>query len=64
MNGDLIIVDDVAGEFAERVIEYFHSRPSDMFSIALSGGETARQCYERLATDGGCLLYTSPSPRD
>ena len=51
MNGDLVIVDDVPGEFSERLIEAFHSRPTDGFSIALSGGETARRCYERLASD-------------
>jgi 6-phosphogluconolactonase len=51
-NGPLYVVDDLPGEFAERVIEAFHTRPSDMFSLALSGGETARRCYERLATDG------------
>jgi 6-phosphogluconolactonase len=53
MHGSLVIVDDVPGEFAERVIDAFHSRPIDTFSIALSGGDTARQCYERLAADGG-----------
>jgi 6-phosphogluconolactonase len=53
MYGELVVVDDVPGEFAERVIECFHRRPSDSFSIALSGGETARQCYERLADDAG-----------
>lgn len=52
MHGDLVVVDDVPGEFAERVIEAFHARPDDGFSIALSGGETARACYERLAVDG------------
>ncbi len=51
MHGSLVVVDDVPGEFAERVIEAFHRRPSDIFSIALSGGETARECYERLARD-------------
>jgi 6-phosphogluconolactonase len=53
MYGELVVVDDVPAEFAERVIEAFHSRPSDSFSLALSGGETARQCYERLADDAG-----------
>jgi 6-phosphogluconolactonase len=53
MHGSLVIVDDVPGEFAERVIEAFHIRPNDTFSIALSGGDTARRCYERLAGDGG-----------
>lgn len=51
-NGSLYVVDDVPGEFAERVIEAFHSRPGETFSIALSGGETARRCYERLAAVG------------
>src|SRR3954447_19952449 len=53
MNGELLVVDDVPGEFAERVIEAFHARPGEDFSIALSGGDTARACYERLATVGG-----------
>ena len=52
MHGEVIVVDDVPAEFAERVIEAFHSRPEESFSIALSGGETARRCYERLAADG------------
>jgi 6-phosphogluconolactonase len=56
LNGSLYVVDDVAGEFAERVIEAFHTRPGDTFSLALSGGETARQCYERLASDGGTQI--------
>ena len=51
MNGELVVVDDVPGEFSERMIEAFHSRPSESFSVALSGGETARACYERLAAD-------------
>ena len=52
MNGELIVVDDLPGEFAERVIEAFHARPGEGFSMALSGGDTARRCYERLAADG------------
>lgn len=51
MQGDLVVVDDVPGEFAERIIEAFLGRPNDGFSIALSGGDTARRCYERLADD-------------
>jgi 6-phosphogluconolactonase len=53
MNGELVVVDDVAVEFAERVVEAFHRRPGDGFSFALSGGATARRCYERLAADAG-----------
>ncbi|HEX6424298.1 MAG TPA: 6-phosphogluconolactonase [Acidimicrobiales bacterium] len=53
VHGELVVVDDVPGEFAERVIEAFHSRPHDGFSIALSGGDLARRGYERLADDAG-----------
>ena len=56
MHGDLVVVDDVPGEFAERVIEAFHGRPHDGFSLAVSGGETARACYERLADDAGTQI--------
>jgi 6-phosphogluconolactonase len=56
VNGSLYVVDDVPGEFAERVIEAFHARPGDTFSLALSGGDTARHCYERLAADGGTQI--------
>ncbi len=56
MNGDLVVVDDVPGEFAERVIESFHTRPNENFSLALSGGATARSCYERLADVGGTQI--------
>ena len=56
MNGELVVVDDVVGEFAERVIECYHARPADGFSIALSGGSTARRCYERLAEDAGTQI--------
>lgn len=52
MNGEMIVVDDVPGEFSERVVESFLNRPGDGFSLVLSGGGTARRCYERLAADG------------
>jgi 6-phosphogluconolactonase len=52
VNGEVITVDDVPGEFSERVVEAFLNRPGDGFSLVLSGGETARRCYERLADDG------------
>lgn len=52
VRGDVIVVEDVPGEFAERVVESFLNRPGDGFSLVLSGGNTARRCYERLAADG------------
>ncbi|HEY7073251.1 MAG TPA: 6-phosphogluconolactonase, partial [Acidimicrobiales bacterium] len=56
MQGELVVVDDVPGELAERVIEAFHSRPNDGFSLAVSGGDLARSCYERLADDAGSQI--------
>jgi len=50
MNGDVRVVDDVPAAFAEVVSESFAARPDpDSFAIALSGGSTARPCYEQLA---------------
>lgn len=52
MNGDLIVTNDVAGAFAERVRMAYDARPdSDRFSLALSGGSTARSCYAALAKE-------------
>ena len=51
MHGELRIVDDVPGAFAGCVIDAFRDRESELFSLALSGGETARRCYERLASE-------------
>ena len=45
------MVDDVPGAFAEWVIDAFLGRPEEEFSLALSGGSTARRSYERLAAD-------------
>ena len=56
MHGELVVVDDVPGEFAERVVEAFHGRPHEGFSLAVSGGTTARHCYERLADDAGTQI--------
>ena len=53
MFGDLVIVDNVASSFAERVIDAYQHRDQPDFSVALSGGETARQCYECLAETAG-----------
>jgi 6-phosphogluconolactonase len=56
VHGELVVVDDVPGELAERVIEAFHSRPNDAFSLSVSGGDLARRCYERLADDAGSQI--------
>ena len=51
MNGELVVVDDVAEAFAATVVDAYRGRPNDGFAVALSGGATARRCYERLAAD-------------
>jgi 6-phosphogluconolactonase len=51
--GQLILTDDVPSTFSARMIEAFRSRTLDTFSVALSGGGTARDCYEHLATTSG-----------
>jgi 6-phosphogluconolactonase len=50
--GELVITDDVPGAFAAEVISAFSARPGEEFDLALSGGDTARACYERLAVEG------------
>ena len=50
MNGELIVVDDLPAAFAGRVMAAFAGRPEELFGLALSGGSTARPCYEQLAT--------------
>jgi 6-phosphogluconolactonase len=51
VNGELTVVDDLPGAFAEQVIAAFQSRADELFTFALSGGDTARACYERLAEE-------------
>ncbi len=43
-------VDDVRRSFAESVVQAFGARPGPRFALMLSGGQTARDCYEVLAT--------------
>jgi 6-phosphogluconolactonase len=49
MHGELIVVDDVTEAFTERIVDAFRARPGDGFTMALSGGDTARRCYQSLA---------------
>jgi 6-phosphogluconolactonase len=52
MNGELVVVDDVPRAFADSVMAAFREREEEEFAFTLSGGETARLCYERLAVAG------------
>lgn len=49
MQGELRTVNDVPAAFCDVVAEAWESRTGPLFTIALSGGETARRCYEALA---------------
>jgi 6-phosphogluconolactonase len=51
VNGELIVTPDVPGRFVALVVDCYRSRPRERFAMALSGGETARACYERLAAE-------------
>jgi len=55
MNGELVVVDDVAEAFASTVVDTYRDRPNDAFALVLSGGSTARRCYERLAADADAI---------
>jgi 6-phosphogluconolactonase len=52
-NGDLELTDDVPGAFADTVQRAFAERTGARFLLVLSGGPTARRCYERLAAEAG-----------
>jgi 6-phosphogluconolactonase len=43
-------VSDVPSAFTGAVLEAFAARPEPRFALVLSGGPTARACYEHLAT--------------
>ena len=49
MHGEVQVVDDVAEAFCGVVADAWADRAGRGFTIALSGGETARRCYEHLA---------------
>jgi 6-phosphogluconolactonase len=46
-------VDDVPRAFNDAVHEAFAARPGPRFALVLSGGPTAQECYEFLATTDG-----------
>lgn len=53
MQGELRIVDDVAAALCDVVAAAWESRTGELFTIALSGGDTARRGYEALARRAG-----------
>ncbi len=53
--GEVRPVDDVPTAFAAEVVSAFEHRDDDVFSFALSGGSTARACYESLAGAGSAI---------
>lgn len=51
--GEIVVTQDVPAAFAQHLIEAFRTRALDTFSLALSGGDTARACYECVAETAG-----------
>lgn len=56
MFGELVVVDDVAASFVTEVVGAFAARSEETFAFALSGGDTARACYERLAAEASSSI--------
>ena len=56
MNGSLVVVDDVAKAFAQLVVDQANLKPAEPFSLAFSGGSTARDCYQELALTGSTAV--------
>jgi len=54
--GSVHVVQDVASAFAEVVLDTFATRPDPRFVVVLSGGPTARHCYEKLAEVGAAAI--------
>ena len=59
MNGELRLVEDVPAAFADLLIAEHGARTAPEFSVALSGGSTARRCYEALAASASGDLWPS-----
>lgn len=55
--GDLEVTEDVPAAFAAHVRQAFSERPGPRFTMVLSGGPTAGNCYERLAADAGGIEW-------
>jgi len=59
MKGELVVVEDVPEAFAALVVDRWRARFSSPFSLALSGGATARSCYESLAARTGDIDWNT-----
>ena len=53
MNGTVRLVPSVPDAFAQLVVEALAEPRADRFSLFLSGGATAQECYRRLAQVAG-----------
>lgn len=50
MQGEVHVVDDVPAAFCQVVGDAWTDRARDGFTLAVSGGDTARRCYEALSS--------------
>ena len=51
-------------ELVTRLLSQFDSRPSCILAVSSLGATRALPQYTAIGASKGCLLYTSPSPRD
>jgi len=56
VNGSLVVVDDVAKAFAQLVVDEANASARGPFSVAFSGGSTARDCYRELSRSGSTAI--------
>ena len=56
MIGSLVVVDDVTTSFARFIADRAKGNRTGEFSLAFSGGSTARLCYEELARSFGTSI--------
>ncbi len=56
MHGELSVVEDLQGAFAQTVIEAWRARSGELFHLVLAGGSTAGPCYERLAVESEGII--------
>jgi 6-phosphogluconolactonase len=59
VNGALVVVDDVAESFARLLAEQIAANSEPRFSLAFSGGSTARECYFKFASVSGTSINWS-----
>jgi len=59
MNGELRLVESVPEAFVNLLVEHHSRKLTRVFSLALSGGSTARRCYQLLSGKVGTEFWST-----